>query len=75
MMLWPTTAKKAGKWYRGIVKAVNGFKARWHSADVENSWLRHANDDGKKKVEEEKEGGGGERGGEGSHTDTAVDES
>ena len=43
--------------------------ASWHRAEVEKSWLRHANEDAKKKGE--KENGGGEGG---SRTDTAVDE-
>ena len=44
--------------------------ARWHRAEVENMWLRHADENAKRKDEKEK--GRGEGGG-GSRTDTAVD--
>ena len=57
--LWPTAAKKAGKWYRGIVKAADGFTARWHRTEVQKSCLRHADEDVKKKGEKEKGGWGG----------------
>ena len=36
--------------------------AKWHRADGEKIWLRHANEDAKKKGEKEKGGGRGERG-------------
>ena len=68
-VLWSTTAAKhTGKCHRGTVKGVvDGFMARWHKVDVENSWLRHANEDAKKK-------GGQEKGrGAGSGTGTGVD--
>ena len=41
---WPTASKRAGKLFRGVVKAEDGFRARWHRAEVEKSWLRHANE-------------------------------
>ena len=56
-VLWPPAAKKAGKWSWGIVKAANGFMARWHRAEMEKSWLRHANEDAKKKGNTQKGGG------------------
>ena len=46
-MLWPTAAKKGGKWYRGVVEAAECFMARWHKDDAESSWLRHATEDAK----------------------------
>ena len=65
-VLWPTAANKGGTWYRGIVKAANGFMARWHRAEVEKSWLRHVNEKFKMKDEgREGEGGGGGVGGRG----------
>ena len=65
-MLWTTAAKQTGKWYRGVVKAVDGFKARWHRAEAEKSWLRHAKQDAKKNGEKEK-GRGGEKQGRRGH--------
>ncbi|CAM9337240.1 unnamed protein product, partial [Laminaria digitata] len=41
-VLWPTAAKKGGKWYRGVVQAADCFMARWHRDEAEWSWLRHA---------------------------------
>ena len=35
--LWSTAAKKAGKWYRGILEATERFMVRWHEAEVELS--------------------------------------
>lgn len=67
-MASPKAAKKAGKCYRGVVKAADDFMARWHRAAVEKSRLRHANEDAKKKEkgpEGERSVGGGE-GGRGS---------
>ena len=46
-VLWPTVAKKGGKWYRGVVKAAECFMARWHRDEAESSWLRHAAEDDK----------------------------
>ena len=70
MVLWPTVAKKGGKWYRGVVETAECFMARWHRDEAECSWLCHAAEDTKS---DDKEKGG--RGGGGSRTDTAVDES
>ena len=67
-VLWPTAAK-GGKWYRGVVEAAECSMAMWDRDEVQNSWLRHAAEDGKG---DDKEIGGG--GGGGSRTDTAVDE-
>ena len=52
-------AKQAGKRYRGIVKAADGFTARWHRAEEERRWRWHANEDVKKKGKKEKGGGRG----------------
>ena len=40
--LWSTAAKKAGKWYRGILEAAERFMVRWHEAEAEMSRQRHA---------------------------------
>ncbi|MEP5351924.1 MAG: hypothetical protein ABJZ75_06195 [Luteolibacter sp.] len=40
--LWPTAAKKAGKWYRGILEAAERFMVRWHEAEAELSRQRRA---------------------------------
>ena len=70
MVLWPTVAKQAGRWYRGVVKAADGLMARWHTVEVDKSWLPHAHEDAKKGEKEK----GGARGGGRSRTDTADDE-
>ena len=68
-VLWPTAAKKGGKWYRGVVEAAECFMTRWHRDEAESSWLRHTTEDAKSGDK------GRERGkGRGSRTDTAVDE-
>ena len=46
-VLWPTAAKKGGKWYRGVVEAAQCFMTRWHRDEVESRWLRHAAEDAK----------------------------
>ena len=46
-VLWPTAAKKGGKWYRGVVEAAECFMTRWHRDEVESGWLRHATEDAK----------------------------
>ena len=38
-LLWPTAAKKGGKWYRGVVEAAECFMTRWHRDEAESSWL------------------------------------
>ena len=68
-VLWPTAAKKGGKWYRGVVEAAECFMTRWHRDEAESSWLRHATEDAKSDDK-----GRGARKGKGSRTDTAVDE-
>ena len=62
MVLWPTVAKQAGRWYRGVVKAADGLMARWHTVEVDKSWLPHAHEDAKKGEKEK----GGARGGRGA---------
>ena len=32
--LWPMLAKKAGKWYRGDLEAVERFMVRWHENET-----------------------------------------
>ena len=44
-VLWPTAAKKSGKWFRGVV--VDRLIKRWHKGEAERSWLRHAVEDAK----------------------------
>ena len=46
-MLWPTAAKKGGKWYRGVVKAAECFMTRSHRDEADSSWPRHATEDAK----------------------------
>ena len=46
-VLWPAAAKMGRKWYRGVVKAAEGFMARRHTYEAESSWLRHAAEDPK----------------------------
>ena len=57
-VLWPTAAKKGGKWYRGVVQAAEFSMTRWHGDEVESSWLRRATEDVKSDDK-------GKRGGEG----------
>ena len=52
-MLWPTAAKQTDKSHRGVVKTAGGFRAGRHRAEVEKSWVRHANEEAKKKGEKE----------------------
>ena len=68
-VLWPTAAKKGGKWYRGIVEAAECFMTRWHRDEAESSWLRHTTEDAKSDDK-----GRGEEEERGSRIDTAVDE-
>ena len=56
-VLWPTAAKKGGKWYRGVVEAAECFMTRWHRDEAESSWLRHATEDAKSDVKERAVGG------------------
>ena len=46
-MLWPTAAKKGGRWYRGVVEAAKCFMTRWHRDEAESSYRRHAKGDAK----------------------------
>ena len=61
-MLWPTAAKKGGKWYRGVVEAAECFMTRWYRDEAESSWLRHATEDAK----------GGDKGREGGNGGAAT---
>ena len=67
-MLWPTAAKKGGKWYWGVVEVSECLITRWQRDEAESSWLRHASEDTKSDDK-------GRRGRKGrSRTDSAVDE-
>ena len=68
-VLWPTAAKKGGKWYRGVVEAAECFMTRWHRDEAESSWLHHTTEHAKS--DDKGRGGGKVRG---SRIDTAVDE-
>ena len=39
-VLWPTAAKKGGKWYRGVVER-RMFHDEVHRDKAQSSWLRH----------------------------------
>lgn len=47
-VLWPMAATQAVKCYQRIVKAADGFMARWHRVGLEKIWGRHANEDPKR---------------------------
>ena len=57
-VLWPTAAKKGGKWYQRVVEAAGCFTTRWHRDEAESSWLRHTTQDAKS----DHKGMGGEKG-------------
>ena len=40
--LWPTAAKRAGKWYRGLLQAAERFMVRWHEDEAQLSRQRRA---------------------------------
>ena len=40
--IWTVAAKKAGKWYRGVLEAVGWFMVRWHKDEADASRKRHA---------------------------------
>ena len=70
-VLRPRADKKSGKWHRGVFDAAETFMTRCHKGDADKSWLRLATEDAK--IGDKGKPGG--RGGTGSRTDTAVDES
>ena len=47
-VLWPTAAKKGGKWYRGVVEAAECFMTVLYRNGAESSCLRHAREDAKR---------------------------
>ena len=47
-VLWPTAAKKRGKWYRGVVEAAECFMTVLYRNGAESSCLRHAREDAKR---------------------------
>ena len=62
MVLWSTAAKQAGKWYRGIAKAADGFMARWHRAEAEKCYSTQTRTPRNRHVgraRKRREGGGG----------------
>ena len=40
--VWTIAANKAGKWYRGVLEAVERFMAKWHEVETTLSRNRHA---------------------------------
>ena len=61
-MLWPRTANKSGKWYRGVVDAADRLMTRCHRGEAEKSWLRLTAEDAKESSNQGKpEDGGGEQ--------------
>ena len=40
--VWTIAAKKAGKWYRGVLEAEERFLAKWHENEAALSRNRHA---------------------------------
>ena len=68
-VLWPTAAKKGGKWYREVVESLECFMTRWQKDEAESSWLQHETEDAKS--DDQGRGRGEERG---SRSDTAVDD-
>ena len=68
-MLWPTAAKKGGKWYRGVVEAAECFMTRWYRDEAESNRRRCTTEDAKSDDKGRRWGKG-----RGSRTDTAVEE-
>jgi len=67
--LWSTAAKKAGKWYRGVLEAAKRFMVKWHEDEAGLSRKRRANV--MDSAQRNGTGGGNKR----SRKETAVDES
>ena len=65
--VWSIAAKKAGKWYRGVLDAAERFMVRWHKDEADMSRKRHASAVGSAQ--------GNGKGGGYSRKETAVDES
>ena len=40
--LWSTAAKKAGKWYRGVLEAAERFMVKWHEDEAQLGRQRRA---------------------------------
>ena len=66
--VWTVAAKKAGKWYRGVLQAAAGFIAKWHGIEATLSRNRDASATGGPQ-------GNRKRGWGNSRRETAVDES
>jgi hypothetical protein len=64
---WTIAAKKAGKWYRGVLEAAERFMVKWHENEATLSRIRHASVSGGAR--------GNRKGGGNSRRETAVDES
>ena len=44
--VWAIAAKKAGKWYRGVLEAAERFMTKWHEIEAILSRNRHASTTG-----------------------------
>ena len=44
--VWTVAAKKASKWYRGVLEAAENVMARWHEHETTLSRNSHASDTG-----------------------------
>ena len=65
--VWTVAAKKAGKWYCGVLEAAERFMTKWHEIEAILSRNRHASTKGG--LQGNKKGGGN------SCRETAVDKS
>ena len=65
--VWTLAAKKAGKWYRGVLEAAERFMVMWHKDEADASRKRHASAAGGAQ--------GSGNGGGNSRKEIAVDES
>ena len=83
--LWSAAEKRAGKWYRGVLKTAERFTVRWHGDEAELSRLRRVSTVGSvqgngrrggnrgsgRKLDQ---GNAGREGGKKSRRETAVEE-
>ena len=65
--MWTVEAKKAGKWYRGVLEAAERFIAKWHEIEATLSRNRYASATGGAQ--------GNRKGGGNIRRETAVEES
>ena len=66
--VWTVAAKKASKWYRGVLEAAERFMDKWHENEATLRRNRHASDTGG--AQGNRSGGGGN-----SRRETVVNES